>query len=63
MRQARRLLNFLPDKALDKMFNIAKKLNIEELPLMNNLDFQLNLVKPLAKKAFSWKVISLLSSF
>ncbi|MBS7655573.1 NAD(P)/FAD-dependent oxidoreductase [Candidatus Bathyarchaeota archaeon] len=63
MRQARRLLNSLPDKALDKIFNVAKKLNIEEAPLMSNLDFQLNLVKPLAKKPFSWKVISFLSSF
>jgi geranylgeranyl reductase family protein len=49
MRQARRLLNSLSDKALDKIFNAAKKLNIEEIPLMNNLDFQLNLVKHLKK--------------
>jgi len=55
MRQARRFLNILSDEAINKIFKIAKKMRIEEIPLTSNLDFQLNLFKFLLKKDFLLK--------
>jgi geranylgeranyl reductase family protein len=63
MRQARRFLNVLSDEKINKIFKNAKKIDVERMPLITHLDFQLNLFKFLLKKDFLIKILRFIPFF